>query len=140
MEPMTIALPWSETTRRFISGGIALQVCLVLSLLLVPRHTGSRLLRWAPRAAVVVMLAAEAAVEARGDDGHSDVIGGIAITSNDQIAEELRCAPSNVTQLSDQLEKKGLAERRPQTRQGLTQVAARDLFRFLRPEHLFHAR
>jgi DNA-binding MarR family transcriptional regulator len=30
-----------------------------------------------------------------------------------QVAERLRCDPSNVTLLSDQLEKKGLAERRP---------------------------
>ena len=30
-----------------------------------------------------------------------------------QVAEQLRCDPSNITLLSDQLEKKGLAERRP---------------------------
>ena len=30
-----------------------------------------------------------------------------------QVAERLRCDPSNITLLSDQLEKKGLAERRP---------------------------
>jgi MarR family transcriptional regulator, organic hydroperoxide resistance regulator len=35
-----------------------------------------------------------------------------------QIAEELRCDPSNVTLLSDQLEKKGLAERRPHPADG----------------------
>jgi MarR family transcriptional regulator, organic hydroperoxide resistance regulator len=35
-----------------------------------------------------------------------------------QIAERLRCDPSNVTLLSDQLEKKGLAERRPHPADG----------------------
>lgn len=35
-----------------------------------------------------------------------------------QVAERLRCDPSNVTLLSDQLEKKGLAERRPHPADG----------------------
>jgi DNA-binding MarR family transcriptional regulator len=35
-----------------------------------------------------------------------------------QVAEQLRCDPSNVTLLSDQLEKKGLAERRPHPADG----------------------
>lgn len=39
-----------------VSGGIVLQICVVLSLLLVPRHTDSRLLRWAPRASVFIIL------------------------------------------------------------------------------------
>lgn len=53
--PVALLRDWSDDPF-VVSGGIALQVCLVLSLLLVPRHTGARLLRWAPRAAVVVML------------------------------------------------------------------------------------
>jgi hypothetical protein len=44
-----------------VAGGCVLLVCTVLALLLVPRHTGSRLLRWTPRAAaVLVLLTAEA--------------------------------------------------------------------------------
>ena len=35
-----------------------------------------------------------------------------------QIADQLRCDPSNITLLSDQLEKKGLAERRPHPADG----------------------
>ena len=35
-----------------------------------------------------------------------------------QVAERLRCDPSNITLLSDQLEEKGLAERRPHPADG----------------------
>lgn len=53
--PVALLRGWGDDPF-VVAGGIALQICLVLSLLLVPRHTGSRLLRWAPRAAVVIML------------------------------------------------------------------------------------
>lgn len=39
-----------------VAGGCVLLVCVVLALLLVPRHTGSRLLRWAPRVSAAIVL------------------------------------------------------------------------------------
>ncbi|WP_345184637.1 hypothetical protein [Microbacterium panaciterrae] len=53
--PFAVQRPWGEDPF-VLSGGIALLVCTVLALLLIPRHTTSRLLRWVPRAAAVVVL------------------------------------------------------------------------------------
>ncbi len=53
--PVVLLRDWSADPF-VVSGGIALLVCVVLPLLLVPRHTDSRLLRWAPRTAVLVVL------------------------------------------------------------------------------------
>lgn len=62
--PVVLLRAWGDDPF-VISGGIALLICVVLSLLLVPRHTGSRLLRWAPRlAAFVVLVTAVVAVSA----------------------------------------------------------------------------
>lgn len=49
-----------------VSGGIALLTCILLSLLLVPRHAGSRLLHWAPRASAFVVLVAGAVAVSAG--------------------------------------------------------------------------
>lgn len=65
LAPVVLLRPWGSDPF-VVGGGIALLVCLVLSLLLVPRHTGSRLLRWAPRASAVGVLVLAAAAVAGG--------------------------------------------------------------------------
>jgi hypothetical protein len=50
MAPVAFLRPWSADPI-VVSGGIALLVCVILALLLTPRHTTSRVLRWLPRAA-----------------------------------------------------------------------------------------
>jgi hypothetical protein len=67
MAPVAFLRPWS-TDPFVVSGGIALLVCVILALLLTPRHTTSRILRWLPRAAagVVFLVAALQAALALG--------------------------------------------------------------------------
>lgn len=55
MAPFAMLQPWPNDPV-VVSGGIALLVCLELSLLLTPRHTTSRVLRWMPRAGAGVVL------------------------------------------------------------------------------------
>lgn len=50
MAPIAFLRPWPDDPF-VISGGIALLACVALALLLTPRHTTSRVLRWLPRAA-----------------------------------------------------------------------------------------
>lgn len=59
MVPFAVLQPWPDDPF-IISGGIALLVCVELSLLLTPRHTTSRVLRWLPRGAAAVVLVAVA--------------------------------------------------------------------------------
>ncbi len=54
MAPLAFLRPWPDDPF-VISGGIALLVCVALALLLTPRHTTSRVLRWLPRAAAAVV-------------------------------------------------------------------------------------
>ncbi|KJL21445.1 hypothetical protein RN51_02466 [Microbacterium oxydans] len=54
MAPIAFLRPWPDDTLVII-GGIALLCCLGLALLLTPRHTTSRILRWFPRAAAAVV-------------------------------------------------------------------------------------
>ena len=54
MAPVAFLRPWPDDAF-VVSGGIALLCCLALALLLTPRHTTSRLLRWFPRAAAAVV-------------------------------------------------------------------------------------
>lgn len=67
MAPIAFLRPWSDDPF-VVSGGIALLVCVILALLLTPRHTTSRILRWLPRAAagVVFIVAAIQAAAALG--------------------------------------------------------------------------
>lgn len=55
MMPFAILRPWPDNPF-VVAGGVALLVCTELSLLLTPRHTTSRILRWMPRAAAAVVL------------------------------------------------------------------------------------
>lgn len=68
MAPIAFLRPWSGDVF-VVSGGIALFVCLALALMLTPRHTTSRVLRWLPRAAagVVLVIAGIQASVALGD-------------------------------------------------------------------------
>ncbi|MBP5800826.1 hypothetical protein J2D78_01890 [Microbacterium maritypicum] len=54
MAPIAFLRPWPDDPL-VVSGGIALFCCLGLALLLTPRHTTSRILRWFPRAAAAVV-------------------------------------------------------------------------------------
>lgn len=54
MAPIAFLRPWPDDP--FVrAGGIALFCCVGLALLLTPRHTTSRILRWFPRAAAAVV-------------------------------------------------------------------------------------
>ncbi|MGN8026718.1 hypothetical protein [Microbacterium sp. 22242] len=63
--PFAMQGPWRDDPF-VLAGGIALVACTVLALLLIPRHTTSRLLRWVPRAAAVAVLVVSVAVLAAG--------------------------------------------------------------------------
>lgn len=67
MAPVAFLRPWSADPF-VVSGGIALLVCVILALLLTPRHTTARILRWLPRAAAgaVFLVAALQAALALG--------------------------------------------------------------------------
>ncbi|MFJ4044111.1 hypothetical protein ACIPV2_00010 [Microbacterium sp. NPDC089987] len=54
MAPIAFLRPWPADPV-VVSGGIGLLCCLGLALLLTPRHTTSRILRWFPRAAAAVV-------------------------------------------------------------------------------------
>lgn len=54
MTPVAFLRPWPSDPL-VVSGGIALLVCSGLALLLTPRHTTSRILRWLPRAAAAIV-------------------------------------------------------------------------------------
>ncbi|KQQ64991.1 hypothetical protein [Microbacterium sp. Leaf320] len=54
MTPLAFLREWPDDPI-VLSGGIALLVCVGLALLLTPRHTTSRILRWLPRAAAAVV-------------------------------------------------------------------------------------
>lgn len=53
--PFVVLQRWGEDPF-VVAGGCVLLVSAVLALLLVPRHTGSRLLRWTPRVAAALVL------------------------------------------------------------------------------------
>ncbi|NYD67213.1 hypothetical protein [Agromyces atrinae] len=53
--PIAFLRPWGDDPF-VVSGGIALLVCLGITLVLTPRHTTGVLLRWMPRAAAAVVL------------------------------------------------------------------------------------
>ncbi|WP_181164305.1 hypothetical protein [Microbacterium foliorum] len=78
MTPIAFLRPWPDDPF-VISGGIALLVCVGLALLLTPRHTTSRILRWLPRAsaAVVFMVAGLQAAAALG--AGFQVLGALAL-------------------------------------------------------------
>lgn len=54
MAPIAFVRPWPDDTL-VVAGGIALFCCVGSALLLTPRHTTSRILRWFPRAAAAVV-------------------------------------------------------------------------------------
>lgn len=53
--PVAVLGDWQDDPF-VVAGGIALMTCLALALLLTPRHTTSRTLRWMPRAAAAVVV------------------------------------------------------------------------------------
>ncbi|MFT4258279.1 hypothetical protein [Microbacterium sp.] len=61
------------------AGGIALLVCLGLSLLLTPRHTTSKILRWLPRAAAAVVFLTAGLRTAIGVGGDGQVLSAVAL-------------------------------------------------------------
>lgn len=78
MAPVAFLRPWPADPI-VLSGGIALLVCAGLALLLTPRHTTSRILRWLPRgaAAVVVVVAGLQAAAALGTG--AQMLGAVAL-------------------------------------------------------------
>ena len=54
MTPLAFLREWPDDPI-VVSGGIALLICVGLALLLTPRHTTSRILRWLPRAAAAAV-------------------------------------------------------------------------------------
>ncbi|MDQ4215256.1 hypothetical protein [Microbacterium capsulatum] len=72
--PIALLGEWGEDPF-VVSGGIALTACVVLALLLIPRHTSARVLRWSPRAAAVVVLLVAVAAFATGPAGRG-LFGG----------------------------------------------------------------
>ncbi|WP_091229761.1 hypothetical protein [Microbacterium sp. 3J1] len=78
MTPVAFIRPWPDGPI-VLSGGIALMVCTGLALLLTPRHTTSRILRWLPRgaAAVVFVVAGLQAAVALGTG--FQVLGAVAL-------------------------------------------------------------
>ncbi|KQR39521.1 hypothetical protein [Microbacterium sp. Leaf159] len=54
MTPLAFLREWPDDPI-VVSGGIALLICVGLALLLTPRHTTSRILRWLPRVAAAVV-------------------------------------------------------------------------------------
>lgn len=78
MAPLAFLRAWPSDPF-VVSGGIALLACLGLALLLTPRHTTSRILRWLPRAAgtAVFLVAGVQASSAFGGD--FQVIGAVGL-------------------------------------------------------------
>lgn len=76
--PIAVLGDWQDDPF-VLAGGIALMSCLTLALLLTPRHTTSRVLRWMPRAAaaVVVLCAAMCTSRLLGADALVLGAGGL---------------------------------------------------------------
>jgi hypothetical protein len=78
MAPVAFLRPWSADPI-VVSGGIALLVCVILALLLTPRHTTSRVLRWLPRAAAGAVFVVAAIQTALALGAGFQVLGATAL-------------------------------------------------------------